>query len=163
MDELKIALTLLNLLENVKLGKIKEWYVKRQDIIEIKKRAQILFIDDQKFDLIDRIKEDGWTVDYLPDLASFTDPKVLRSHVIFVDYKGVGKFLADKNEGLGLIRGLKCHFPKKQVILYSAHGQFGISDELEHQKYADDLIPKESEPFVYTEKIEKHARKAIFA
>lgn len=157
-----IALKALSGLSKVRLGWFKRKYVESLNHDEVKQRVRILFIDDQWFEVIDTLKNDGWDIEYLSDLKSFSSPELVRAHVVFVDYKGVGKHLSTKDqEGLGLVRGIKKHHQKKQVVLYSAHGQFGLADEVEHQKYADEVIPKDSEPFVFTEKIEKHARIAL--
>lgn len=138
---------------------MKKWYYQRLSLQDIKNRSHILFIDDQKFDVVDRIREDGWAVDTMKDIKSLSDNKIVRAQVIFVDYKGVGLFISPKEGGLGLIKALKSAYTKKRVILYSGYTEFSL-DELQHE-IADDMLPKNSEPFVYIEKIERNVRIAL--
>ncbi len=140
---------------------LKKQYYQRLSLQEIKNRSHILFIDDQEFDVVDRIREDGWAVDTMNDIKSLSDNNIVRANVIFVDYKGVGINLSPKEGGLGLIKALKSAYPKKRMILYSGHTEFSL-DELQH-RVADDMLPKNSEPFVYIEKIERNVRNALAA
>lgn len=159
-----ILKTILQLFESLPLvGKgwlwIKRQYIQRLSLQEIKNRAHVLFVDDKRFDVVDRIKDDGWSVDTIKDIKNLSDNKVVRATVIFVDYKGVGQHLSPKEEGLGLIKALKNTYPKKRVIFYSGYTEFSL-DEL-HGNIADDVLPKNSEPFVYIEKIERNVKIAL--
>lgn len=145
-------------------GRTVKWLKKRQyqkmDSQYIREKAHILFIDDQTFQKVERIKEAGWIVERTKDIKSLDDDRVKRAHVIFVDYKGVGKYLSLQEEGVGLIIALKNRYPSKRVVLYSAHTEFSLDDEVRH-KVADDILPKNSDVYVYIEKIEANARIAL--
>ena len=139
---------------------LKKKKYQKMDTQYIKDRAHILFIDDQSFEKVERLKEAGWIVEKVKDIKSLDDDKVRRSHVIFVDYKGVGKFLSPQEEGVGLIAALKKRYPTKRIVLYSAHSEFSLNDEIKH-KIADDILPKNSDTYVYIEKIEENSRIAL--
>ena len=136
------------------------WLKKRKfrniDLQYIKENAHVLFIDDKSFDIIDRIREAGWMVDSVKDIKSTDDDKVKRSHVIFVDFKGVGKYLSPSEEGIGLVKNLKKKYPHKRIGFYSAHTEFSLADK--YWEIADFILPKNSEPYVFIEKIEENAR-----
>lgn len=54
---------------------------------DIKNGCRVLFIDDQKFKLVDRLRDkDGWknTV-WIKDVDSLSQMEVLDAHIIFVD------------------------------------------------------------------------------
>jgi ActR/RegA family two-component response regulator len=163
MGQIIVILEFVNKFAPV-MGKVIKWskrrYYNRIDITDIKDKAHILFIDDQSFDVIERIRAGGWIVERVKDIKSLDDDRVRRAHVIFVDYKGVGKHLSNSEEGLGLIKALKKKYPKKRIILYSAHAEFSLADEVNH-KIADDILPKNSDTTVYVEKIEQNARIAL--
>ncbi len=145
-------------------GRGSRWLKKRKyqkmDSQYIKESAHILFIDDQSFEKVERIREAGWMVERVKDIKSLDDDRIRRSHVIFVDYKGVGKFLSPQDEGVGLITALKNKYPSKRIVLYSAHTEFSLGDEIKH-KVADDILPKNADTYVYIEKIEENARIAL--
>lgn len=166
MDKLILILEIISkLLPFIK--KFVRWLKERRinglTLKEIQERTHVLFIDDEKFDKVDRIKDHGWITDRIADVRNSIDnDKISRSHVIFVDYKGVGKKISPTEEGLGIIKSIKKMYPQKRVILYSAHCEFDLSDELSH-RIADDILPKNSDVYVYLAKIEENARLALSA
>lgn len=90
-----------------------------------KSNVRILFIDDEKMPIVNNLKKAGFNVEEIKDVKNIDIDEVRRSHIIFVDYKGVGKNISPSYEGIGLIKALKDKYSKsKRVILYSAHNQF---------------------------------------
>ena len=84
-----------------------------------KQNPRILFIDDHKFPIVDNLKKADYQVEWIKDIKKIEDPRVLYAHIIFVDYKGVGKNLSDK-EGIGVCKQLKERYgDKKYVVLFS--------------------------------------------
>lgn len=91
------------------------------DIIEIRERTRILFIDDQsRKDIVDYLKEEGWTARAINDIRAIEIPEIKDSHIICVDIKGIGVKLKKENEGLDIAASIKKRFPYKKVILYSS-------------------------------------------
>jgi hypothetical protein len=122
---------------------------------DLKARVQILFIDDEQFEYIDTIRNAGWNVQQMEDIANLDDERLRRAHIIFLDYKGVGQHLSPR-EGIGLLKAIQTKYPKKIIIFYSAHAGFSLGDEFHS---ADDWLLKHFDPYVYLQKIEENARK----
>jgi hypothetical protein len=96
----------------------------REEIIEImKKRVQILFIDDDKnFRVVQNLKDGGWKLTKsVEDIKNVDVPTAKKSHIFFVDINGVGNMLNLEHEGLDLALMLKKRYPDKKVIIYSAN------------------------------------------
>ena len=123
----------------------------------MKKRTQILFIDDELFDsLLDNIRQAGWSVKQTRDISNLDSEDLRNSDIIFVDYKGVGRALTPTEEGIGLIKALKNKYPRKHLIFYSGYAGFIPGDKI--HDIADGWISKNSDPYVYIERIETAAK-----
>jgi len=122
-----------------------------------KTNAKILFIDDEDFPVVDSLKKGGWDVNKIKDIKDIQSEIIKRAHIIFVDYKGVGKKLAKKEEGLGLIRAIKNHYgSSKRVILYSAYGSFNLSMDM---RVADNQLDKNADAYQFITMIESELKK----
>lgn len=87
----------------------------------LKSKAKILFIEDETFKQISNLRNSGWNVSQVKDVADLDMPEIRDSHIIFVDYKNVGKRLSEE-EGLGIVKALKARYGKsKWIVFYSAH------------------------------------------
>ncbi len=114
--------TLENFLIKIGLGIVLKIYYKITKKKISKEKAIILFIDDEEFPIVDSLREGNWTVERIKDILSVEDEKIKKSHVIFVDNKGVGQKLSPREEGLGVIKAIKSHYGnKKRVVLYSSY------------------------------------------
>lgn len=122
----------------------------------LKEKINILFIDDELFEYLDIIRDVGWNTTQIFDLKSFNDEHLKRAHIIFLDYVGVGKILTPTLQGIGILKEIKRLYPNKIVIFYSGHAGFNLGDEF---KKADDWMPKNSDPYVFLQKIEENAQK----
>lgn len=131
--------------------------VPNRSLHEIKSFCQILFIDDNKFDVVNILKDAGWVnTKQVFDVDSLDSIEMSNSHIFFVDIQGVGVKLKFKSEGLGLIKALKKKYPTKPVIIYSAekHGdRFHESLSL-----ADARLFKNADPFEFQSLVEKYAK-----
>ncbi len=123
---------------------------------EIKALTNILFVDDEEFPHINRIREAGWNVQHVPDISNLDDEHLKRADIIFLDYVGVGRHLSPTQQGIGLLKAIKHKYQEKIIIFYSAHTGFTLGDEFDE---ADDWLLKHSDPYVYLQKIEENARK----
>lgn len=126
-----------------------------QKLIFNKGNVQILFIDDETFELIQILKDSGIpNVNRLKDVKKLDDPKILSSQIIFVDINGVGEILKFKNQGIGLAKSIKERYPNKKVVLYSGINTWNIFDE--DLKYVDAKLSKMAEPIEFITLIEKY-------
>jgi hypothetical protein len=122
-----------------------------------KENANILFIDDEKFPVVENLEKAGWSVKRIKDLENPQDEEVKRAHVIFVDYKGVGKILSNTEEGIGVVKLLKnTYHNSKRVILYSVCNQFSLGP---HLNIADGQMPKNSDTYEFIKMIESELKK----
>jgi len=116
---------------------------------DLKSNIRILFIDDdKKFKIVRILKNAGWSyVELVTDVNNIDSPEIKEANIIFVDIKGVGRKLAFKGEGLGLVKAIKDRFPDKRVVIYSATLDHDPFDE--GFRSADDRIRKNAEPYQF--------------
>ena len=115
--------------------------------------VHVLFIDDQKFDNVDVLKNAGWkNTKSIKDIKAIDCPEVLAADVIFVDINGVGKSLFPKEQGLGVAVQIKARYSEKCVVVYSAQPQ-----ELHKAlSQVDAILPKNAEPYEYISILENY-------
>lgn len=128
------------------------------DIDYLKSHTNILFIDDEKFEIINNIKAAGWKhTSWLngKKLKDLSTERIRKADIIFIDVIGVAPVLFD-DEGLGLIVYLKDNYKEKRVIIYSVESRHDIH----HRAFqvADDKMKKNTRAGIFLEKIEKQAR-----
>ena len=125
--------------------------------IDIISKVRILFIDDERFNMINILKKAGWkNIEYKKDLSDLDDNAVLSANVIFVDINGVGCSLF-RNQGLGLAAAIKNKHKDKRVIIYSAEPNGDRFDNALRQ--VDACLPKNAEPIEFMNLIEEYADK----
>lgn len=123
----------------------------------IKDMVCILFIDDERFNMVNILKDAGWrNVLYKKDVVNLQDKDILQSHIIFVDIYGVGTKLF-KDQGKGLAGALKDAYPNKKVILYSSENQGNMFDPT--LRKVDECLPKNAEPYEFISLVETFASK----
>lgn len=136
------------------------------NLFRIKKKlnkdlVRILFIDDNKFPIIENLKQAGYHVEWLKDIRNIEDSKIIDAHVIFVDYKGVGKNLSQNKEGVGVCKMLKDKYKEtKFVVLCTGES---IPNELivEIKSISDEIIPKSFETSDFIKVIDSALGKII--
>lgn len=123
---------------------------------KIKQLTKVLIIDDLENDLHKNLNTNGWTTNYLNDLASLDDPQLKNSCIICVDINGVGKLLHFQEEGMGLAKAIKTQYPEKKIILYSSKREHNIfSDSIE---FIDRRLYKSGEVFPFIQAIQELAQ-----
>lgn len=130
---------------------------------DIKNGCRVLFIDDQKFKLVDRLRDkDGWknTV-WIKDVDSLSQMEVLDAHIIFVDIQGVGTKMGYSDAGLGLIVSIKKQYPNKKVVMYSAESQGKIDSFHNAANLVDYRIRKTADQYEFSSIIEHLAKEAF--
>lgn len=115
--------------------------------------VHVLFIDDQKFDNVDVLRNAGWkNTKAIKDIKAIDCPEVLAADVIFVDINGVGTSLFPKEQGLGVAVQIKSRYSEKFVVVYSAQPQelhIALSQ-------VDAVLPKNAEPYEYISILENY-------
>jgi hypothetical protein len=130
------------------------------DLIELKRSARILFVDDDKgFKIVGILKKMGWDhVKIVSDLPSLESPAVLEADVVFVDIQGVGRMMQYAEEGLGLALAIKRRHKSKKVIIYSSQEEGQRFHEALQE--ADYSLPKTAEPVRFEDSIVRVVKKA---
>lgn len=115
--------------------------------------VHVLFIDDQRFDNVDVLKNAGWkNTKSIKDIKAIDCTEVLAADVIFVDINGVGTSLFPKEQGLGVAVQIKTRYSEKCVVVYSAQPQ-----ELHKAlSLVDAVLPKNAEPYEYISILENY-------
>ena len=127
------------------------------DIDRLKSIVNILFIDDEKFNMVNILKNAGWkNTSYKKDIFNLQDPLIIKSHIIFVDVYGVGTTLFPKDQGLGLVIALKEKYPEKKIIVCSAEDKGDFLNK--GLRKADECISKNAEPFEYINIVETFSK-----
>lgn len=125
---------------------------------DMKVITQILFIDDEEFEVIKMLKRMGWkNIKRRADIANLDDPDLKKADVVFVDIKGVGNDGGFKDEGLGLAAAIKKKYKNKGIIVYSGTDQHNIFDSDIHS--IDARLRKNAEPIQFSDLIEQYGRK----
>ncbi len=159
-----IMLKLASLFINIGMDKVGEGLKKHFNkkkllsIEEIKKRTNVLFVDDEDLGtLLDVIRDAGWDVRQVNDITDFNSEGVKKADIIFMDYIDVGKVLTPKEEGIGLLKGIRKRYPEKFLIFMS--GYAGFIPGHEFHSIVNAWIDKHADPFMYIDQIEAAARK----
>lgn len=75
----------------------------------------ILFIDDEKFGVVNILKNGGWkNTKLIKDIKDLDDADLRSAHIVFVDINGVGIALQFKNQGIGLASANKSKYPPQK-------------------------------------------------
>ena len=134
-----------------------------RSLSDIKTGCKILFIDDKKFDIVDRLKEkEGWkNTTRIKDLDSITQTELQEAHIVLVDIQGVGKKMGCPDGGLGLIVAIKEKYPMKKIIMYSAESQGKVDSFHKAGNLVDFRLRKSATQYEFNSIIEKLAYEAF--
>lgn len=86
---------------------------------QLKRKCRILFIDDERVELIDDLKKEGFSVDQ--DFKGDDISHIERGYfdLVVLDYKGVGKKYGS-DDGLALLKAIKRVNPSVFVLAYTS-------------------------------------------
>ena len=107
---------------------------------ELKKRTEILIIDDEEFSYLDSLKKHEYNLVQKHDITDLRDVEAFK--IILCDIRGVGKFLTSNYGGAYLIKQLKEKYPEKTIVAYTASDYDAKFQQF--LNYADDIVPKGS-------------------
>ena len=121
------------------------------DVKKMRNDTKILVIDDEDFQPQKILEYQGYRIEKVSDLESFT---IIPSYnLIICDIKGVGKKLKSEYEGAYLIGEINKQFPYIPLIAYSGH-----SFDVKYNRFfavCDDVLQKDALPDVWSEKIDE--------
>mgnify|MGYP004675431779 CR=1 FL=1 len=107
-----------------------------EDILKLRKKFEILFIDDEEIAYLENLKSNGFNVTYKTNITDIKD--VSAYDIIMCDINGVGEALG--KDGASMAAQIKNVYPNKVVISYSAAlHSFTYQKTLE---FVDKRIPK---------------------
>lgn len=112
--------------------------VKDEKILDLRKRIDILVIDDEDFTPYNFLINNNFRLTYKKDIDNVRD--VSEYPIILCDIRGVGKQLSNSYEGAFLIKEIKKNYPSKRVIAYTA-SQYDPTYN-QYLEYADELVQK---------------------
>lgn len=95
-----------------------ELLLKEVRISDLKKKTEILVIDDDSFTYLETLKRCEYRIDYRADIQSLND--VAEYDIILCDVRGVGKFLDSDFQGAFLVKQIREKYPNKIIIAYTA-------------------------------------------
>lgn len=123
-----------------------------------KAQTNILFIDNEDFQIVSIIKKAGWkNCSLIKKISDLNTDRIKKAQIIFVDIRGVGEELFGKDAGLGVAKALKEKYPDTIVILYSAENNWNIFHDA--LTLVDDKIEKNAKPIEFISMIEMYADK----
>lgn len=124
---------------------------------KLKLNTHVLFIDDEKFPVVNILKNAGWVnTSRLRSVKSVYDVPIKNAQILFVDINGVAKELFPSDHGLGLVVALKKTYGKtKKVVIYSAE----TSGNRFHQAFrvCDDQLEKNADSYEFQTTAERLA------
>lgn len=141
----------------------KKQVLPKRNLVEIKNGCRILFIDDQRFDIVTRLKEkEGWkNTIRINDLESISQTELQDAHIVFVDIQGVGKKMKCQDEGLGLIKAIKQKYPNKKLVMYSGENSGSVDAFHEAGNLVDHRLRKGATQYEFSSCLEKLAKDAF--
>jgi len=132
-------------------------------IEQLKNSVEILFIDNEEFNLTEDLKEkDGWKrIKCVSDITSLSQPELKDAHILCVDIQGVGKELGLVDEGLGLIAAIHDCYPEKKIIMYSAEAQGPVDAFHPAEGYVDERLKKSANRYQFETALKRLAQDAF--
>lgn len=124
---------------------------------ELKKKIEILAIDDDGFSYLELLNNHGFHITYKKDI---TDLKEVEPYdCILCDIRGVGKFLGSQYDGAYLVQQIRKNYPSKIIIAYTAESL--AANYQSFMSYADDIIEKGAEIERWTASLDKYFMEAV--
>lgn len=123
------------------------------DLSEIRKRARILFVDDEDVPQIKILKAEGFSVEHWKDInKNLGRIESGDFDIVFLDIAGVGERYS-REGAIGILKDIKKCSPAVTVIAFS--GQKFDIEQTRFFKLADDVLKKDAGPIEIKAKIEE--------
>jgi DNA-binding NtrC family response regulator len=120
---------------------------------ELVKRTRIVVIDDERTTFpFDVLQEQGYSIDYWPDVKDLDRLERGFYDIIILDIGGIGRELDETNEGIAVLKHLKKLNPAQVVVAFS--GQSYESAKIPFFQLADQYVPKPTSAITWKEIID---------
>lgn len=136
------------------------WFKKRKleditietDLNEIRKRARILFIDDDEVPQIKILEKEGFFIHHWRDIENLNSIENGDYDIVFLDIGGIGASYS-KDGAFGILQEIKKSNPSVVIIAFS-----GLKFDIERTKFfvlADDVLNKDARAIEIKSRIEE--------
>lgn len=119
------------------------------------KKLRILFVDDEELAIVNLLKNEGYDVEYWPDVENLDKLCGGKYQIVFLDVRGIGEKY--HGNGLDILKYLVEHNPLIFPIVLSAK-PFNASETEIIRKYAARSMPKDCTVYDLIEVLELYAR-----
>lgn len=119
------------------------------------KKLRVLFVDDEELEIVNRLKDEGYDVEYWPDVENLEKLCGGKYQVVFLDVRGIGEKY--HGNGLDILKYLAEHNPLVIPVILSAK-PFTASETEIIRKYAFRSMPKDCTLYDLIEVLEQYAR-----
>jgi hypothetical protein len=119
------------------------------------KQLRILFIDDDRLEVVNTLKSEGYDVDYWEDVENLDKIVDGRFHVVFLDVRGIGAKYG--GNGLDILKYVGVHNPLVYSVVFSAKPFTGAESEL-IRKHAKRSMTKDCTFYELVELLEDYAK-----
>ncbi len=127
---------------------------------KIKFKARIAVVDDEEVPLIEKLQKDGYNITKYPDIDEIDSFIRKKYHVLVLDIQGVGKNIAGKKEGWGILSYLKNEYPHLVIIVFTG-ADWSLTKVKEIADLADFVIGKDLEYLDFKAKLDAAIKKAF--
>ncbi|HAF30255.1 MAG TPA: hypothetical protein DCG75_14530 [Bacteroidales bacterium] len=127
---------------------------------KIKFKARIAVVDDEEVPLIEKLQKDGYNITKYPDIDEIDSFIRKKYNVLVLDIQGVGKNIAGKKEGWGILSYLKNEYPHLVIIVFTG-ADWSITKFKEIADLADFVIGKDLEYLDFKAKLDAAIKKAF--
>lgn len=127
---------------------------------KIKFKARIAVVDDEEVPLIEKLQKDGYNITKYSDIEEIDSFIRKKYNVLVLDIQGVGKHIAGKKEGWGILNYLKNEYPHLVIIVFTG-ADWSITKFKEIGDLADFVIGKDLEYLDFKTKLDAAIKKAF--
>lgn len=113
-------------------------------IDQLKERARILVVDDQTFEYLPALEQEGFVVKWVKDIDSTAEVEQGAYDVVLLDLHGVATSISPK-QGIGALTQIKRGSPAQMLIAYSS-ASWNVTDNREIE-LADVVLDKAQAAF----------------
>jgi hypothetical protein len=151
---------LINL--NFNFGKQQEKVreISSEEFDKIKFKARVAIVDDEEVPAASHLESDGYNIAKYADIEEIDGFIRKQYHVVVLDIQGIGKKIAAKNEGWGILKYLKEEHPHIVVIVFTG-ADWSITKYKEYSDLADFVIGKDLEYLDFKTKLDAAIRKSF--
>lgn len=119
------------------------------------KNLRILFIDDEKLEIINILRKEGYDVEHWEDVDNLEKIVDGRYHIVFIDVRGIGEKYG--GNGLDVLKYIGIHNPIIHSIIFSAKPFTGTESEL-IRKHAKRSMSKDCTFYEIAELLDEYSK-----